>query len=213
MYRFLLFLLFVVTLGAIMVWGTHSYFFAGQKPLLSYGESVEAERFQDRVAVLFAASVSDPIDESIYLLNVVKAYQDKQISKIVVSGELRENKENRILTIMDYFIGKGVAEADLYPDFHSPEPFHTCRRLHEVFSISKVIFISDHFRAQQALFACNYLGKVDATAWAWPADENVNGLLSAFKDELSVLADVYLSEPDIYLEDRPVNIFAKLYPY
>lgn len=213
MYRFLLFLLFTVTLGAIAIWGTHSYFFAGQSPLLSYGESIQAENFQDRVAVLFAASVNDPIEDSIYLLNIVKAYQDKQISKIVVSGELSEKKENRILAIMDYFISKGVAEADLYPDFHSPEPFHTCRRLHEVFSISKVIFISDHFRAQQALFACNYLGKVDALAWAWPADENMDGLFSAFKDEVSVLADVYLSEPDIYLEDRPVNIFAKLYPY
>lgn len=213
MYRFLLFVLFVVTLGGGVIWGTHVYFFAGQQPLVSYGQNISDDYFKDRVVVVLAASVPGDPENSIYLLNVLKAYQDKKISKIVVSGEKKEKQENRLLTIMDYFISKGVPEADLYPDFYSPEPFHTCRRLHEVFSIDKVIFVADHFRAQQALFACKYLGKLDAIAWAWPADEHLSDLFSAFKDELSVLADVYLIEPTVYLKDRPINIFAKLYPY
>lgn len=213
MYKFLLFLIFMISLGTMVVWGTHSYFFANQQPLISYGEEINDDDFKDRVVVLLEESVVGSIDDSIYLINVVKAYQDKKISKIVVSGQKKNSGENRVLAIMDYFIARGVLEADLYPDFYSADPYHTCRRLHEVFSISKVLFVTDHFRAQQALFACQYLGKIDVKAWAWPADKNLGSFFDTFTSELGVLADVHLSAPEIYLEDRPVNIFAKLYPY
>jgi hypothetical protein len=203
----------MVSFGICLIWGIHSYFFADQQPLISYGEAITDDDFNDRVVVLFEESVAGEIEDSLYLINVVKAYQDQKINKIVVSGQKKKSGENRILAIMDYFIVRGVPEADLYPDFYSPDPYHTCRRLHEVFSISRVLFVADHFRGQQALFACQYLGKIDVKAWVWPAEKNSESLFSTFKSELSVLADVHLSEPSIYLEDRPVNIFAKLYPY
>lgn len=198
--------------GVFFVWGTHSYFFSGQQAIVFYEEESSLLDFDGRVAVVLESAFPDNLDDDLYLNKLISAYQEKKISKIMISGQKEENSENKIVSIMDYLVQAGVAVADVAPDFYSPDAYHSCQRLKTVFSLEKILVVADHFRAQQMLFACHQFD-LDIQAWSWPADKELVNLFDTFTDELRVLSDVYLSAPEVYLADRPINIFARLSPY
>ncbi|HOX97050.1 MAG TPA: hypothetical protein PL066_01685 [bacterium] len=212
MIRFLLFLLVMAGLGVFLVWGTHSYFFSGQQPIVDYEEDVALLDFDNRVVVILENAISSSLENDSYLTKVIAAYHDKKISKIIVSGQKEENSENKVLSIMDYLVQANVAVADVAPDFYSPDAYHSCQRLKTVFSLEKILVVADHFRAQQMLLACQQFD-LDVQAWSWSSDKKLVNLFDTFTDELRVLSDIYLTAPEVYLADRPINIFAKLSPY
>jgi vancomycin permeability regulator SanA len=212
MIRFLLFLAVMVVSGTFFVWGTHSYFFSGQQSIVFYEEEGSSVDFDNRVVVVLESAFPGDLVDNFYLNQLVAAYNDKKIHKIMVSGQKEENSENKIVSIMDYLVQAGVAVGDVAPDFYSPDAYHSCQRLKTVFSLEKILVVADHFRAQQMLLACQQFD-LDVQAWSWLADKELVNLFDTFTDELRVLSDIYLSAPKVYLADRPINIFAKLYPY
>ena len=121
-------------------------------------ESVEPSE----VAIVFGAAVyadgrlssvlRDRMDTAITL------YKNGKVEKLIVSGDNQEDRYNEPGAMMNYAISKGVALADIQPDYAGLRTYDTCYRARHIFQVDEAILVTQTFHLPRAIFTCRQLG-------------------------------------------------------
>ena len=121
-------------------------------------ESVEPSE----VAIVFGAAVyadgrlssvlRDRMDTAITL------YKNGKVEKLIVSGDNQEDHYNEPGAMMNYAISKGVALADIQPDYAGLRTYDTCYRARHIFQVDEAILVTQTFHLPRAIFTCRQLG-------------------------------------------------------
>lgn len=115
-----------------------------------------------RVAIVFGAAVySDGRLSSVLrdrMDTAVALYQAGKVEKLLVSGDNRVDQYNEPGAMMDYAIMRGVAPADIQPDYAGLRTYDTCYRARHIFEVEQAIVVTQAFHLPRAIFTCRQLG-------------------------------------------------------
>jgi SanA protein len=121
-------------------------------------ESIEPSR----VAIVFGAAVySDGRLSSVLrdrMDTAVNLYKSGKVDKLLLSGDNRIEDYNEPGAMMNYAINRGVAIADIQPDYAGLRTYDTCYRARHIFQIKEAILVTQAFHLPRAIFTCRQLG-------------------------------------------------------
>ncbi len=121
-------------------------------------ESIEPSR----VAIVFGAAVySDGRLSSVLrdrMDTAVSLYKSGKVDKLLLSGDNRIEDYNEPGAMMNYAINRGVAVADIQPDYAGLRTYDTCYRARHIFQIKEAILVTQAFHLPRAIFTCRQLG-------------------------------------------------------
>ena len=117
---------------------------------------------QEQAAIVYGAAVysngrlssvlRDRMDTAIAL------YHAGKVTKILVSGDNSSLNYNEPGAMQAYAIERGVAPANVQPDFGGRRTYDTCYRAREIFQIESAVLVTQDFHLPRALFTCRQLG-------------------------------------------------------
>ena len=116
---------------------------------------------EPKIAIVFGAGLiglkptkvlASRLDEAL------KLYQNKKVTKIILSGDNRIPSHNEPKAMMEYLISYGVEAQDLIPDYAGYRTADTCYRAKNVFNVQSAYIISQPFHLSRALWLCNAYG-------------------------------------------------------
>lgn len=131
---------------------------------------VEFEDIQPpNIALVFGAGLKAKGEPSAVLedriLTAIGLYQDGKVGKIIMSGDNRNVNHNEVLAMKNFALQQGLDEADIILDHAGRSTYDSCYRLKEVFSLNKIVLITQEYHLPRALYICNELG-IDAVGVA-----------------------------------------------
>lgn len=116
----------------------------------------------ERVAVVFGAAVYANGRLSPVLRDrvetAVQLYEAGQVSKIIMSGDNREDHYNEPQAMMAYATARGVPEEAIQPDYAGLRTYDTCYRARHIFGVETAVLVTQAFHLPRALFTCRQLG-------------------------------------------------------
>lgn len=91
-----------------------------------------------------------------------KLLQDRQVNKLLVSGDNRFENYNEPQVMRDYLVNnKGVDPALVYLDNAGRSTYETCERAKKIYSLDKAVFISETTHLPRVMYLCRSFG-IDA---------------------------------------------------
>lgn len=134
------------------------------------------------VAMIFGAGIKD----GNYPTQILKArldkglelYNNKKISKIIVSGDNSTQYHNEPQVMKDYLVSNGVPSQVIIGDFGGRRTMDSCYRVKNYFKVDEIILISQQFHLSRAKFLCDSVGltsyiapsqntRIDTTFWGY----------------------------------------------
>jgi SanA protein len=162
----LLLLLFVGSFPWSWRWAVQTYYAphiytihdVGQAPLLATG----MEDRPVRVAIVYGAAVR-PGGRLSHVLQdrmetAVALYEAGHVDKLLLSGDNRSHDYNEPAAMMAYALARGVAPADVQPDYAGLRTYDTCYRARQIFGVETAVLVTQEFHLPRALFTCRNMG-------------------------------------------------------
>jgi len=163
-----------------------------------------------------AAILSDGSLSSIFTDRVdmaIKLYEDKKVSKILVSGDNSTVSHNEVDPVRRYLISKGIPEQDIFLDHAGFDTYSTMYRARHIFGVTSMVIATQSFHLPRAIFLAHALGMK-----AYGANADVghillrNYLREVLADEKALL-DLALHRVPKFLGDKiPVTGDGRNYP-
>jgi len=117
------------------------------------------------IALVFGAGLKAKGEPSAVLedriLTAIRLFQDGKVGKIIMSGDNRNVNHNEVQAMKNFALDQGVNEEDIILDHAGRSTYDSCYRLKEVFSLNKIVLITQKYHLPRALYICNELG-IDA---------------------------------------------------
>lgn len=88
----------------------------------------------------------------------VQLYEAGRVQKLIMSGDNRFVNYNEPARMREYAIQRGVAAADIQPDYAGRRTYDTCYRARAIFGVESAVLITQAFHLPRALFICRSLG-------------------------------------------------------
>lgn len=127
-------------------------------------------------------------------------YYGEYITKIIVSGDNREENYNEPAAMFEYLtVGWEIPADDIVRDFAGRRTYDTCARAKEVFELDEVLMISQGYHLPRAILLCKSLG-VDATGYSATLSNTYEGIwYYKFREFWAIhkaMWDIYVVEPE-----------------
>jgi len=106
-------------------------------------------------------------------LDVAIALYNQGIKKILVSGDHQYDDYNEVTIMKNYLIENEIPSEDIFIDHYGISTYDSIYRLRPIFSINKVVLVSQNYHLYRSLFIANQLG-YEAYGIA-PQDINYSG--------------------------------------
>jgi len=124
---------------------------------------IEAETISGpNIALVFGAGLKKSGAPSHILedrvLTAIKLYQDGRVGKIIMSGANPVVDYNEVQAMKDFAIGEGLPEDAIILDYAGRRTYDSCYRLKEIFSLNKIILVTQAYHLPRALYLCESLG-------------------------------------------------------
>lgn len=114
------------------------------------------------VAIVFGAAVYQNNRLSPILRDrmetAVQLYESGRVSKIIVSGDNREDHYNEPQAMMAYAVARGVPPEAIQPDYAGLRTYDTCYRARHIFQVETAVLVTQAFHLPRALFTCSQVG-------------------------------------------------------
>ena len=133
----------------------------------------------------------------------VKLYHEGKVSKILMSGSVKNPLYDEPSAMRDLAIQLGVLPEDILIDQGGSRTYETCRRAQQIFDIDSALLISQSFHLPRALGICEALG-IEATGVS--ADLRSYGPLAMRVWQLREIPATLVAVWDAYLAPK-MNTF------
>ena len=126
-------------------------------------EIVLAEKIEGQnIALVFGAGLNKAGGPSHVLEDristAIKLYQDGRVGKIIMSGANPTIDYNEVQAMKDFAIGEGLPEDAIILDYAGRRTYDSCYRVKEIFSLNKIVLITQAYHLPRALYLCEELG-------------------------------------------------------
>jgi len=126
-------------------------------------EIVSAEKIEGpNIALVFGAGLNKMGAPSHILEDristAIQLYQDGRVGKIIMSGANPTVDYNEVQAMKDFAIGEGLPEDAIILDYAGRRTYDSCYRVKEIFSLNKIILITQAYHLPRALYLCEELG-------------------------------------------------------
>lgn len=88
----------------------------------------------------------------------IKLYNDKKVSKIIMSGDHTRNNYDEVNIMKSYAINKGVASSDIFMDHAGISTYDSVYRAKYIFKLDKVIIVTQKYHLYRSLYIAEKLG-------------------------------------------------------
>lgn len=88
----------------------------------------------------------------------IKFYEEKKISKILVSGDNRFVYYDEPSAMRNYLVETGVPDFDVVRDFAGQRTYDTCYRAKHIFGLDRVAIFTQTYHLWRAVYLCRSLG-------------------------------------------------------
>jgi len=127
------------------------------------GEIVSSEQITGpNIALVFGAGLKKSGAPSHILedrvLTAIKLYQDGKVGKIIMSGANPTVDYNEVQAMKDFAINEGLPEDAIVLDYAGRRTYDSCYRLKNIFSLNKIILVTQAYHLPRALYLCEELG-------------------------------------------------------
>jgi len=124
---------------------------------------VAAEKIEGpNIALVFGAGLKRSGAPSHILedrvLTAIKLYQDGRVGKIIMSGANPVVDYNEVQAMKDFALGEGLPEEAIILDYAGRRTYDSCYRLKEIFSLNKIVLVTQEYHLPRALYLCESLG-------------------------------------------------------
>ncbi|KKR06666.1 MAG: hypothetical protein UT32_C0017G0009 [Parcubacteria group bacterium GW2011_GWC2_39_14] len=126
-------------------------------------EIITSEKIEGpNIALVFGAGLNKVGGPSHVLedrvLTAIKLYQDGKVGKIIMSGANPTVDYNEVQAMKDFAIGEGLPEDVIILDYAGRRTYDSCYRVKEIFSLNKIVLITQAYHLPRALYLCEELG-------------------------------------------------------
>ncbi|NJL97066.1 DUF218 domain-containing protein [Candidatus Gracilibacteria bacterium] len=122
----------------------------------------QPEKDFPQVAIVLGAGILGPNTPSKVLQKrldiAVELYNNKTISKVLVSGDNSAIDYNEPRTMINYLKLQGIPETDIVADYAGIRTIESCWRARNVFGLKKAYLITQRFHLPRALYLCENMG-------------------------------------------------------
>lgn len=162
---------------------------------------------EPRVAVVFGTTAQVQGRENLYFRYRMDAayelWRAGKVTKILVSGDNREIYYNEPQKMKQALVQRGVPEEVIVQDFAGLRTLDTVVRAQKIFGLTRVIFISQKFHNERALFLARHIG-LDARGLNAKDVENRMSRWKIFGREVLARGKMFL---DLYvLDTKPTHM-------
>jgi SanA protein len=102
---------------------------------------------------------------------VALLYQEKKVSKILVSGDNSSLTYDEVYPIGKYLLSLGIPKQDIFLDYAGFDTYSSMYRARDVFGVTSLLVVTQHYHLPRALFIAHTLGLqasgVDASHGEW----------------------------------------------
>jgi vancomycin permeability regulator SanA len=180
------------------------------RPRTFFPESVP----EGQVALVLGAGLNRDGSPGVVLRDRVDAaaelYFLGKVQKLLMSGDNLSRYYNEPGAMFDYALSLGIPAEDIVLDYAGSRTYDSCFRAAEIFSVKKLIVVTQAYHLPRAIFLCNAF---NINAYGVPADEaNYNRRGYTFWWAREIMAssvaiwDVYIAKPEPIL-GQPEPIF------
>ncbi|MBY0473181.1 YdcF family protein [Patescibacteria group bacterium] len=85
-------------------------------------------------------------------------YQSGIVSKILVTGDNSTLQYDEVYPVGKYFLALGIPQEDIFLDYAGFDTYSSMYRAHDVFGVTRVLVITQHYHLPRALFIARTLG-------------------------------------------------------
>ncbi len=140
-------------------------------------------------------------------------YEEKKVSKILVSGDNSTDIHNEVNPVRLYLINKGIPDQDIFLDHAGFDTYSTMYRARDIFGVTSILIATQSFHLPRAVFIASQLG---IEAFGVNADAGHilfrNYLREILADEKAVLNLIFHRKPKYLGEKIPINQDGRNYP-
>ena len=102
---------------------------------------------------------SDILEDRI--VTAIGLYQDGKIGKIIMSGDNQGDNHDEVTAMKNFALAQGLPEDAILTDNAGINSYSSCANIKKVFSINKIVLITQKYHLSRTLYLCNELG-IDA---------------------------------------------------
>jgi len=88
----------------------------------------------------------------------IKLYEEKKVSKILVSGDNSTVSHNEVDPVRKYLLSKGIPDEDIFLDHAGFDTYSSMYRAHDIFGVASMTVTSQSFHLPRAVFIARRLG-------------------------------------------------------
>ncbi len=138
----------------------------------------------------------------------IALYQQRKISKLLVSGDHGQKNYDEVNTIKDYLLSKGIPASDIFLDHAGFDTYDSMYRAKKIFQVDSAVVVTQEFHLPRAVFLAREMG---ITAVGAKADIQNYGhmervLVREWIARVKAVADVFLKSKPKYLgEEIPIT--------
>ncbi|MDO8572764.1 MAG: ElyC/SanA/YdcF family protein [bacterium] len=211
-----LFLFVALSFGLLIIFilVTNIVFYLSTKPYI-YRDTMETPN-TETVLIPGAAIFKDGTLSSIFIDRVdmaIKLYEEKRVSKILVSGDNSTVSHNEVNPVRLYLLSKDIPDKDIFLDHAGFDTYSSMYRARDIFGVSSVVITTQSFHLPRAVFIARRLGM---NAYGVNADVgNIlfrNNVREVFADEKAILDLMFNRKPKYLGEKIPISEDGRNYP-
>jgi len=147
-----------------------------------------------------SAMLRDRVDTAVAL------YKAGKVDKLLVSGDNSSSDYDEPGAMRAHAIERGVAPADIQPDYGGRRTYDSCYRAKAIFQVDEALIVTQAFHLPRALFLCENLGlrvsgvsadqrTYDPRSIAWSETREVPALVAALLDVMRRAPPPVMGEP------------------
>ena len=136
----------------------------------------------------------------------VALYKAGKVDKLLVSGDNSSSDYDEPGAMRAHAIERGVAPADIQPDYGGRRTYDSCYRAKAIFQVDEALIVTQAFHLPRALFLCENLGlrvsgvsadqrTYDPRSIAWSETREVPALVAALLDVMRRAPPPVMGEP------------------
>jgi len=123
-----------------------------------------------RVALVFGAGVINGIPTPALaerIRGAVELYRLGRVQKLLLTGDNSRRDYNEVAAMRRYALELGVPAQDITLDYAGFSTYDSAYRARDVFGVTRVILVTQHYHLPRALYTCRALG-IDAIGLGMP---------------------------------------------
>lgn len=203
--------LLLISTGLIFLLGINFYIKKTTDSRIISSESAAKLEDVDCILVLGAGVKSDKTPSLMLgerLDSGISLYQSGASSKLLMSGDHRQDNYNEVQVMKDYAIDAGVPSSDIFMDHAGVSTYDSVYRTKEIFQAKKVIIVSQEYHLYRALYLAKSLG-IEAYGVAADTQRYKGQAWRDFREVLARDKDFFTAiikpKPEVLGNTIPVN--------